>query len=93
MQLDKEPRKWGRFFSVIWLCCNLVSCYVTWAQYGFYAALGWLSAIMMILAFVGADVIIDEQRKIIRGLDELCRRVIKERDEYVEQHKEASKIN
>lgn len=87
MQTDKKPSKWGRFLVFIWLGCNLVPCYVTWAQYGFYAALGWLVAIMMIIGLVGADIVIGGQQKIIQKLDELCRRLIKERDAYDKQHK------
>lgn len=93
MQLDKEPGKWGRFFMAIYLCSNIAACYVTWAQHGFFAALGWLSAIVMILALVGADVVIGGQRKIIRELEEYCRGLIDENDIYVKQHKEAARVS
>lgn len=94
MELDKEPTNWGLVFVFsVWLGFNLVSCCVTWAHDGFFAALGWLSAIVMIIALIVYDIIIGGQRRIIKELDASCRRVIKERDEYVKQHKEAAKIN
>lgn len=81
----KDPQlkiRWSDFIvTSIWLAVNAASAGVTWRMYGAYAALGWLSATIGVIAICGADIII---RKLDKGFDELKKiadGLIRENDE------------
>lgn len=81
----KDPQlkiSWSDFIvTSIWLATNAVSAGVTWRMYGVYAALGWVSAIVGVIAICGADIVIKKMGKNFDDLKKIADSLLRENDE------------